>query len=92
MEATIQQIKSSIMFGALTNDDLNEITQALKYRRSQLTRENVRSFRNGDMVKFIHPKTGRTHIGVVANVKIKNVTVREGTTNWNVPANMLQSA
>lgn len=92
MEPTIQEINSAIMFGTFSNDQLDGIIQAIKYRRSQLTRENVRSFWNGDMVKFVNPKTGRTHIGVVSKVKIKNITVREGNTNWNVPANMLQAA
>jgi hypothetical protein len=88
---TIQEINSGIMFGGLTNEQLDSVIMAVKYRRAQITKTNVRSFWNGDQVKFVHPKTGRTHIGVVAKVKIKNVTVREGNTNWNVPANMLEA-
>lgn len=91
-DLTIQQVNSAIMFGDFTNDQLNSIAQAIKYRRTQMTKEKVRSFWNGDTVKFVHPKTGRVHIGVVAKVKIKNITVREGNTNWNVPANMLEAA
>ena len=91
-DLTIQQVNSAIMFGDFTNEQLNSIATAIKYRRAQMTKEKVRSFWNGDTVKFVHPKTGRTHIGVVAKVKIKNITVREGNTNWNVPANMLEAA
>lgn len=90
--STIQEVNSAIMFGDFTNEQLNSIVQAIKYRRAQLTKEKVRSFWNGDNVKFVNPKTGRVHVGVVAKVKIKYITVREGNTNWNVPANMLEAA
>lgn len=89
---SIQDVNSAIMFGDFTNEQLNSIVQAVKYRRTQLTKAKVRSFWNGDTVKFVHPRTGQVHIGVVSKVKIKNVTVREGNTNWNVPANMLEAA
>lgn len=88
----IQEVNSAIMFGDFTNEQLDSVIQAVKYRRAQITKTNVRSFWNGDSVKFVHPKTGRVHVGVVAKVKIKNITVREGNTNWNVPANMLTAA
>lgn len=89
---TIQDVNSAIMFGNFTNEQLNSITSAVKYRRAQLTKEKVRSFWNGDNVKFVNPKTGRVHIGVVAKVKIKYISVREGNSIWNVPANMLEEA
>ncbi len=88
----IKEVNSAIMFGNFTNEQLDSLMQAVKYRRAQIAKVNVRSFWNGDQVKFVHPKTGRTHFGVVAKVKIKNITVREGNTNWNVPANMLEAA
>jgi hypothetical protein len=89
---SIQDVLSAISHGDFDNEQLNKIGDAVRYRRTQLSKEAKRSFWNGDMVKFTHPKTGRTHIGVVAKVKIKNITVREGTVNWNVPANMLTAA
>ena len=46
----------------------------------------------GDVVKFTHPKTGRTHQGNVVKIAIKNIKVREGFTTWNVPASMLTVA
>ena len=89
---TLQEVNSAIMFGDFTNEQLDSVIRAVKYRRSQLAKVNVRSFWNGDSVKFVHPKTGRVHVGVVTKVKIKNITVREGLTNWNVPANLLEAA
>lgn len=88
----IKEINSAIMFGDFTNEQLDSIIQAVKYRRAQVTKDKVRSFRVGDNVKFTHPKTGRVHVGVVKNVKIKKITVLENFTNWNVPANMLEAA
>jgi len=88
----IQEVNSAIMFGDFTNEQLDSVISAVKYRRAQIIKANVRTFWNGDTVKFVHPKTGRVHVGVVAKVKIKNITVREGNTNWNVPANMLEAA
>ena len=90
-QATIQDVNSAIMFGSFTNDQLDSILAAIKYRRSQLTRENKRSIMLGDVVKFTHPRTGRVHQGNVVKINIKNVKVREGITTWNVPANMLAS-
>ncbi len=87
---TIQDVNSAIMFGNFTNEQLNSIISAIKFRRAQVTKETKRSMMLGDQVKFVHPKTGRTHFGVVAKIKIKNISVREGNTNWNVPANMLE--
>lgn len=88
---TVQEITRAIMFGNLTNDDLNTITDALKYARAQMIKQTTRSLWAGDRVKFTHPKTGRVHTGVVGQVKIKNVTVIEnGTKSWVVPANMLE--
>jgi hypothetical protein len=90
--SSIQEVNIAIMHGEFTNEQLNSIQDAIKYRRAQLAKEVKRNFWNGDMVKFTNPKTGRTHIGVVVKVKIKNITVREGIVQWNVPANMLTAA
>lgn len=90
--ATLQEINSAISFGNFTNEDLDTIIQAIKYRRSQMAKSNIRSFWQGDNVKFVHPKTGRTHYGVVTKVNIKKIVVREGNSNWNVPANLLTAA
>ena len=86
---SIQDVNSTIMFGAFSNDQLDSILAAIKYRRGQIARETRRSIMMGDVVKFTHPRTGRTHQGNVIKINTKNVKVREGITTWNVPANML---
>jgi len=89
---TIEQVNSQIMFGSFTNEQLNSILAAVKFRRSQLTKETKRALMLGDVVKFTHPRTGRTHQGNVVKINIKNIKVREGITTWNVPANLLTVA
>ena len=88
----IQQVNSQIMFGSFTNEQLDSILAAIKYRRAQITRDTKRALMLGDVVKFTHPRTGRTHQGNVVKINIKNIKVREGITTWNVPANLLTVA
>lgn len=89
---SFQDVFSAISHGSFTNEELNKIGDAIRYRRAQLGKEIKRGMMQGDMVKFTNNKTGRTHIGSVVKVKIKFVTVREGNLLWNVPANMLTAA
>jgi hypothetical protein len=91
-QPSIQDVNSAIMFGSFTNEQLNSIATAIKYRRAQVTKENKRSIVLGDVVKFVNPRSGRTHQGSVVKINIKNVKVREGLTTWNVPASMLSVA
>jgi hypothetical protein len=91
-QLSIQDVNSAIMFGSFTNEQLESIAAAVKYRRAQINRETKRALVLGDVVKFTHPKTGRTHQGNVVKIAIKNIKVRENNTTWNVPANMLTVA
>ncbi len=91
-QLSIQDVNSAIMFGSFTNEQLNSIATAIKYRRAQVAKENKRSIMLGDVVKFVNPRSGRTHQGNVVKINIKNVKVREGFTTWNVPASMLSVA
>ena len=91
-QLSIQDVNSAIMFGSFTNEQLDSILCAVKYRRAQITRDTKRSLMPGDVVKFTHPRTGRVHQGAVVKINIKNVKVRDGITTWNVPANMLTVA
>ena len=91
-QLSIQDVNSTIMFGSFTNEQLDSILAAVKYRRAQVARENKRSIMIGDVVKFVNPRSGRTHQGNVVKINIKNVKVREGFTTWNVPASMLTVA
>jgi hypothetical protein len=90
--ATIQEINSAIMFGELTNEQLDSIVMAIKYRRSQMTRDIKRSLSLGDRVRFYSSKRGQTYTGTVEKVAVKYITVNTGLTRWRVPANMLEHA
>jgi len=90
--STIQQINSAIMFGNLSNVELNSIVDAIKFARTQLTKQNKRTFQPGDTVKFTSNRNGLTHVGTVNKVKIKFILVKTAGGLFNVPANMLEAA
>jgi hypothetical protein len=90
----IKEINSAIMFGNLTNEELNNIGEAIRYARAQLVQEKKRSFAVGDRVKFNSAKRGITVVGTVKKIAIKYITVAENGNSysqWKVPANMLES-
>jgi hypothetical protein len=86
---TCSDICKEITFGNLSNEDLNNIIQSVKYARSRLGRSVVRSVVRGDSVSFYNSRKSVTMQGVVDSVKIKNVIVNVNGTRWRVPANML---
>jgi hypothetical protein len=88
----VKEINSAIMFGNLSNDDLNSVIDAVKYARTQLTKQNKRAFQLGDTVKFTSNRNGLTYVGTVRKVKIKFVLVNTAGGLFNVPANMLEAA
>ena len=90
--ATIQEVNSSIMFGDFTNDQLESIIHAIKYRRAQLTQQTKRELRIGTPVKFYSSKRGQTYTGTVSKIAIKYITVSTSQGLWKVPANMLEAA
>lgn len=87
----ISEINRAICFGnQWTNDDLNSIVDAIKFARSRITKQNIRSLYVGDQVQFTSSKTGRTMKGSVTKIAQKFVTVRTTDNGlWKVPANML---
>jgi exosome complex RNA-binding protein Csl4 len=90
--ATIQEINSTIIGGAFTNDQLDSIMMAIKFARSQIAQQNKFTFVKGSKVKFTSTRTGQTVIGEVTDIKRKFIYVKSGMSNWRVPANMLQAA
>ena len=90
--STIQQINSAIMFGELTNTELDSIIDAVKFAKASLRKHNIRQFACGDQVKFTSTKRGMTMSGTVSKIAIKYVTVRTPQGLWKVPANMLEAA
>ena len=89
---TIQDVNSAIMYQEWTNEQLMSMWQAVKYARERLGKKTVWSLTLGANVKFTTARTGRVHVGIVTKIKQKKVIVREGITNWNVPAAMLSAA
>ena len=88
--ATIQQINEAIMFGNFTNEQMNSVLMAIKYRRAQMTKEKARSFMSGDKVRF--SSRGNTFFGTIERVKLKNAFVKVGNfSRYNVPLNMLEA-
>lgn len=87
--ATLNEIKRTIVGGTFTNDELNELADALRFARNQLTQKNRRSLVIGTRVKFTNSRTGMDVTGVVDKVAIKFVTVRSTAGLWKVPASML---
>lgn len=89
-QLTIQKVNEAIMFGDFTNDQLDSIYAAIKYRKGQLVRSNVRTLSKGVPVKFTSGCTGQLITGTVMEVKIKNVIVQTAQGRYRVPANMLE--
>ena len=89
--ATIQQVNEAIMFGDFTNDQLNSIIAAIKFRRAQITKQQTRALRAGDSVKFTSSRNGVTYLGTVRKVKLKYVLVGTNNGVFNVPASMLEA-
>ena len=87
----IKDINSAIMFGDFTNDELNSIGDAIRFRRSQLTTQTRRSLSLGCAVKFTNSRTGQLVTGKVNKINRKFVIVDAGLTRWRVPANMLEA-
>ena len=88
----VKDINSAIMFGNLTNDELSTVIDAVKFARTQLTKQKTRAFSIGDSVKFTSNRNGLTYVGTVRKVKIKFVLVNTPGGLFNVPANMLEAA
>ena len=88
----VKAINSAIMFGNLTNVELESVISAVKFARAQLTKQKTRAFGVGDSVKFTSNRNGLTYVGTVNKVKIKYVLVKTPGGLFNVPANMLEAA
>ena len=87
---TINEINIEIMQGNFTNDQLNAIGQAIKFRRRQIGRDLKVSIRVGDTVKFYHPKLGQDLHQTLALCKHGVILVNTARGMYNVPANLLE--
>ena len=89
---SVNHIVTELMSGTLTNDDIEQVTQALKYARAQVGREVKRQLAPGASVKFYHPKQNFYIAGTVNRIKQKYVLVDTPKGRYNVPANLLEMA
>ena len=89
---SVNQIVVELMSGTLTNDDIEQVAQALKYARAQVGREVKRQLAPGASVKFYHPKQTFYIAGTVNRIKQKYVLVDTPRGRYNVPANLLEVA
>jgi hypothetical protein len=89
MTMKINDVTHAIMFGDFTNEQLNAIGMAVKYRRNQIASTVKRGLCIGDMVRF-NGRNGQV-TGKVSKVNRKFVIVNAGFTNWRVPASMLET-
>ena len=86
---SIQEINAAIINGDFTNNDLNSMIDAIKFKRKLLTDSVKFTIRVGSAVKFTSNKNGRTYQGTVEAVKIKYATVNTQYGRYRVPMNML---
>lgn len=88
---TANDIRSALIGGTFSTDEIASIAEALTFARSQLGKRTVRSLREGDSVKFTSPRTGVTFKGTVAKIKIKYILVSTPQGRYNVPANLVEA-
>ena len=82
--------KSVELIYQMDNDQLSEIVEAIKLKRTYLSKQAVRSFLVGDIVQFTK-KNGMQVSGQVRKVNKKYIIVNESATGtqWRVPGTML---
>lgn len=88
----IEEINRAIMFGDLSNEQLESVVMAVKFARAQLALKTKRKLSVGASVKFTSTRNGYTYQGTVQKIAIKYVTVKTGNSLFRVPANMLEAA
>jgi len=82
--------KATELVYQMDNDQLNQLVEAVKLKRTHLARQAVRSFLVGDIVQFTK-KNGVPVSGQVRKVNKKYIIVSESATGtqWRVPGTML---
>ena len=85
----LQEIRSAIRTGSFTNDELNLLSEAIKYARAELGRDIKHTISVGAAVKFTSSRDGSTYSGTVRKINIKYVIVDTPRGGFRVPASML---
>lgn len=84
----VAQITTMLLMGGFSNEDLNKLTETIRYARSQLGKEQIRELRIGQTVTWTGKRGAQK--GVVTKIAIKYVSVVTGQgMTWKVPASML---
>lgn len=92
--AKFGKIWAEVTSGDLTNAQLNELVEAIKFSRERLIRKNAKVLKVGDRVSFKSSKCGNWYPvkGVIVDIKIKNAIVETDSARfgrYRVPMNML---
>jgi hypothetical protein len=85
------QLARDFILEDATNEDLNNLIEAINMRRTHLTRRTMRCMKIGDTVQFTDYR-GKLYKGTVDAFKLKNIIVRCGGDKYRVPAAMLSFA
>ena len=85
----INDVVSAVIHGNFTNDELNQVYDALKFAKSKIARQVKREIVIGDTVKFTNSKTGLVYTGKLQKKAIKFATVSTPSGVWRVPMSML---
>ena len=82
--------QATTLIYSMDSDQLNQIVEAVKLKRTHLAKQVARSIVIGDIVSF-SGRRGQTVTGKVTKVNQKTVVVRDSATQtqWKVTASML---
>ena len=74
----------------MDSNELNQVVEAIKLRRTYLARQKAGTFQVGDTVSFA--ARGMQVVGTVTKVNIKTVAVKQNNayTTWRVHASLLK--
>jgi hypothetical protein len=86
---TFQEVRSAIKVSGFTNDELNSLSEAIKYARAELGRDIKHTISVGATVKFTSSRDGSVYTGKVRKINIKYVIVDTARGGFRVPASML---
>lgn len=88
----INQVRSAIIAGNFTNDELNSIAEAIKFARAGLAKQAKCTLRLGTEVKWYSPKRSQYMSGKIDKIAQKYATVNTAAGMWKVPLAMLEVA
>lgn len=92
--SNVTEITRMIISSGLTNEELNDVINAVKFARAQLSNAAGQEFRTkvGSSVKFRSSRTGQDVTGTLTKVARKFGYVNAGFTRYKVPLAMLETA